>query len=149
MGSRLRRLLSCLIVATAAVTPAVVAAGTAAAETSNTSDESQAQAAQAAAAALSWLAIGGPYASIPVVLPEGDLLPSVVFELGFDDNAYVHVQEGAGWSDPIWLDGLWLSTVQPAITVKGSSQPYIEAFGVGYDGAMWYGRDDVDGWMSS
>ena len=149
MNNRLRRSARCVLVAMLAVPPAIATSGLVAAETSNTSEESDAQAAQATALALSWFPLGGPYWSPPQVLPDEHLAgDEAVLEIGFDDNAYVHIRDGGVWSEAIWLDGLWTSVVVPAVTVKGLSHPYAEAFGVGYDSAVWYGREDVDGWQS-
>ena len=142
MGNRMRTSAISVLAAMLAVAPAVATSGVATA--TNTAGETQSAAAETAVLDLGWSPIGGPYiAAAPEVKPPGDLL----FEIGFDGAVYVYVRESGVWTDPIPLGGLFTSVVTPAILLTGSPQPFDEAFGVGIDGAMWYGTG-AGGWQS-
>lgn len=141
MGNRVRRFLTCLSVAALAVLPAMWIGGQAAAEANDTRSE-ESHATESAALALGWSSIGGPYlAATPQVLPPEDLL----FLLGLDASAYAQVPENGMWSDPISLGGFFNSAVVPALALN--PLPFVEAFGVGLDDAMWYGTE-ATGWQS-
>ena len=126
MNRMLRRSLTCLSLAAVAVVPAIATSGVAAAQP------------------LDWLPIGGPYMPFaPEVLPPGD----VVLEVGFNDaSLYAHTRENGEWSE-IYFNGEFSSAVVPAVTTVGPEQPYVEAFGVGIDEAVWYGNTLVEGWQ--
>ena len=143
MGKSVRRSLTCLFVAVLAVPPTIANGGLAAAETIGSAFAKPQRAIESAALTLDWFRIAGPYlAAPPQVLPPDDLL----FPLGVDGSAYTHVRENGGWSDPIALGGLFDSVVVPALALD--PLPFVEAFGVGLDGAMWYGVEGTPGWRS-
>jgi hypothetical protein len=142
MSRARRKVLQLLGIAALAVPSAMTIGGTANAESRA---DTEGRAAEAAVALdLGWFPIGGPYLSAtPEAVPSGDL----VFQLGLDGSAFAHQRVNGVWSGSIPLGGLFNSVVVPAVALNEPPLPFVEAFGVGIDDAMWYWTGG-SGWQS-
>ncbi len=91
-----------------------------------------------------WFPLGGPYLeSTPEVLPSGDRL----VQMDVDGAPYVHLRTNGVWSGPIYVGGLFNSSVVYTVALNEPQPAIAELFGVGLDDAMWY-RTSVAGWSS-